>query len=356
MYGKEVVCPFCGRLVDKPQNLGFQTSDFDSGICECGAVYVSDVTGFNQGAAFLEALILACGGDWDLAFELDPEVDYQEVILEGYDQNTHRIYTGSERVELGVRGVLYFLRLADEIRDVSIEKLKELRRSRERESTFPITPRRLKRKEAEDLIKNNQEEELLTLCQCYPYNLRILQRVLYSADPLLRWQTVILLGKAAALVIKRHPEAISDLIKRLIYASADSAASAWGALEAVGEIIRQAPDRYGIFVKNLFAFLRYPEYRPGALWALGRIGEKHPHLIRREPIFLLIKLLEDKDPDVRGMAAWAAGKIGLIEAKKGLESLLNDNESLTVYLPEENSLQKTTVATIARQALELIGG
>ncbi len=349
-----VTCPFCGRPVEPPRNLGFQTSDFDAGICECGAVYVSDVTGYNQGAAFVEALVLACGGNWDMAWELSPEEDYKEIVFEGYDQHKHVIYSEREKRERNIRGVLYFLKLAEDIKDLSITQLQKLRAERKNKPTPNPPSRRLSRAEAEKLIYQGKEKELLLLCQGQPINLRILQKVLYSADPLLRWHTVILLGKATHCLLKDRPEIVVDLIKRLIYASADSAASAWGALETVGEIIRHAPERFGIFVRNLLAFLKYPEYRPGALWALGRIGEKNPELLRRERILALIRLLEDKDPTTRGLCAWVMGRARIIEGEKSLEKLLDDQNKINIYLPEKRRLQETTVGELAREALELI--
>ncbi len=352
MLGQPVTCPFCGRPVAPPRNLGFQTSDFDAGICACGAVYVSDVTGYNQGAAFVEALVLACGGNWELAWELSPEEDYREVLLEGYDQKSHRIYSESEKRELGIRGVLYFLKLADDLKELNLDTIQRLREERRKKAPpLNIKPRKLRRPEAERLIREGKEEELLLLCRAQPVNLRALQKVLYSADPLLRWQAVILLGKAAHLVLQDRPDLIVDLIKRLIYASADSAASAWGALETVGEIIRRAPERFGIFVRNLLAFLKYPEYRPGALWALGRIGAKHPELLRRERILLVLRLLEDQDPQTRGLCAWLVGQARLFEGRKQLEALLGDQGWVQLYLPEKNCLWETTVGELAREAL-----
>ena len=162
---------------------------------------------------------------------------------------------------------------------------------------------------------------------------------------------MLLLGEAASEVLDHRPEMIADLVKRLIYASADSAASAWGALETVGEIIRRAPERFGLFVRNLFAFLKYPEFRPAALWALGRIGELHPQLIRKEPIFKLLDFYADSNPSTRGIWAWAIGKIGLFEAKGLLENLLQDEEKLLFFRPETKTLEETTVATLAQEAL-----
>ncbi len=351
--GKPVLCPFCQSPVAPPQNLGFQYSDFDAGFCECGAVYVSDVTGFNRGAAFVEALLLACGGDWDLAWELVPEEDYEERVLEHYDQKLHLLF--HEDPERPAQGVLYFLRLADDVRGISRENLEEIRKQRKRsQPPADFRPRRLSRQEAERLLREGKRRELLLLSRYQPLNLRVLQKLLYSADLELRWQAVMLLGEAAYEVLAERPEIVADLVKRLIYASADSAASAWGALETVGEIIRRAPERFGLFVKNLFAFLKYPEFRPAALFALGRIGEAQPQLIRREPALKLLEFLKDEDPETRAQAAWAVGKIGLFEAQPALSSLLEDRSPVTLFEPEEGKVLETTVGEVAQKALHLL--
>ncbi len=350
--GKPVLCPFCQSPVAPPRDLGFQYGDFEAGFCECGAVYVSDVTGYNRGAAFVEALLLACGGDWDLAWELVPEEDYQEEILEHYDQKLHLLF--HEDPERPARGVLYFLRLADDVRGVSKDRLEEIRQQRQRPFRPPegFRPKRLTRQEAERLLREGKRQELLLLARYQPLNLRVFQKLLYSADLELRWQAVMLLGEAASEVLAEKPEIVADLVKRLIYASADSAASAWGALETVGEIIRRAPERFGLFVKNLFAFLKYPEFRPAALFALGRIGETHPQLLRREPALKLLDLLEDKGPETRAMAAWAIGQIGLFEAKPKLSELLQDQTPVRFFDPAEGRLREVTVGEMAQRAME----
>ena len=347
--GKPVLCPFCQRAVEPPRNLGFQYSDFDAGLCECGAVYVSDVTGYNRGAAFVEALLLACNGDWDLAWELTPEEDYREYILENYDQKAHQVF--HEPTERPPRGILYFLKLADDLQGISAPKLAEVKSRREKPVILPKA-RRLRRPEAERLLQEGKEKELLLLCRAQPLNLRVLQKLLYSADPRLRWHTVLLLGEAAKEMAQEQPDVIADMVKRLIYASADSAASAWGALETVGEIIRHLPERFGLFVKNLFAFLKYPEFRPAALWALGRIGEAHPQLIRREPALKLLDLFQDANPQTRGAVAWAAGKMGLFEARPLLEGLVEDQSKVSFFRPETKTLEETTVAELAQEALK----
>ncbi len=145
---------------------------------------------------------------------------------------------------------------------------------------------------------------------------------------------------------------IADLVKRLIYASADSAASAWGALETVGEIIRHAPERFGLFVKNLFAFLKYPEFRPAALWALARIGEREPLLVRREPALKILSFLEDKNPQTKAMAILACEKIGLREAAPKLRELLAEESEVEIFNPEGEELKRVKIGDLARQALD----
>ena len=59
-------CPFCGMEVGKPSETVQRTmKEFPAGRCECGAVYVSEATGHNIGAAMVECLVFACGDGLD---------------------------------------------------------------------------------------------------------------------------------------------------------------------------------------------------------------------------------------------------------------------------------------------------
>ncbi|AEH44044.1 heat repeat-containing PBS lyase [Thermodesulfatator indicus DSM 15286] len=355
LKAKPVLCPFCGHPVAPPQNLGFQFSDFDAGFCDCGAVYVSDVTGHNRGAAFVEALLLACGGNWDLAWELEPEADYQEQVVEHYDQKSHQVF-GDPSDRVNVKGVLIFLRLSDELRDLSAEKIAEIKASRRTKESPPpgFKPKRLRRQEIEKLLHENREKEIVYHCRFLPVNLSTLRKVLYSADPLLRWRAVVTMGEAAQAVLKTRPDITADLIKRLIYSSADSAASAWGALETVGEIIRREPGRFSLFVKNLLAFLKYPEFRSGALWALYRIAQGKPSLIKNERYWIILDLLKDQEPIVRALATMVCQYARIIEALPALKNLLEDQDIVEIFNPEEKNFKKVTVGALAKEAIKTL--
>ena len=101
-------CPFCGQDVARPQypdkrHLG----EFALGSCECGAVYASDPTGFNIGAAIVECLVHACGDNWDLAWDLLPEQDYLTGRIEDYDETTHQVVESRNLDGRIIRGVRY---------------------------------------------------------------------------------------------------------------------------------------------------------------------------------------------------------------------------------------------------------
>ena len=128
-------CPFCGQDVAKPRypdkrKLG----EFALGNCECGAVYASDPSGFNIGAAIVELLVHACDDNWDMAWDLLPEEDYLTGRIENYDEVTHQVVEKRNLDGRIIRGVLYFIRLQENMADLrnrfSGEKKSRLKNNR----------------------------------------------------------------------------------------------------------------------------------------------------------------------------------------------------------------------------------
>jgi len=295
---KTPTCPFCGRYITKPTYLPIGFSDLEAGICECGSVYVCDVTGYNRGAAFVEALLIACAGDWNLAWDLEADEDYKEIWIENYDLESHSILPPSEKV----RGVLCFLKLADEIRELKTSKLKKILHKSNKDKNIPqVEKRKLRKKELEELIKRDDIPSLIAYHIAEPLNLNVFQKLLYHPDNIFRKKVIVALGKVTQKLADIYPEKVRELLKRLIYASADSAASAWGALEAVGEIIRNTEDRYSIFIDNLLAFMNYSEYRPYVLYALYRITEKNPQIFKKYRYLKLLNYIEGASPEIQGL-------------------------------------------------------
>jgi len=98
------ICPFCRQRIEPPKELDGLWFEFDGGSCPCGAHFALDPTARNGGAVLLQAVVQACGGDWDQAITLSPEVDYEEGFLGSYSALNHRV--GGNAF-----GSLYFVRL-----------------------------------------------------------------------------------------------------------------------------------------------------------------------------------------------------------------------------------------------------
>lgn len=287
---KPPLCPFCGRPIPKPGYLPFSFSDHEGGLCECGAVFVLDETGFSRGSAFLSALYSACAGDTELALSLIPDEDYQEIWIENYDPVTHKVIGESFYEGRKIRGTLCFLKLTEDLEDLKGKERKKILSQEGDLLQIDLEKfkKRLSRTEAESLLLEDKMKELLYFTLAEPLNLNTLQKLLYHPDEVLRKKTAFLMGLSAGYLVKREPQRIHDLIRRLLYACADSAASPWGALEAVGEILRETGETFDYFVKNLLAFLLYPEYETTALYALLRIAEKNPSSLKKGPYLRLL--------------------------------------------------------------------
>ena len=356
-------CPFCDNLIQEPKELEpKRLGDFAYGECGCGAVYVYDVTGHNLGAAFVEALEYGCSFDWDLAWDLVPGEDYEEQRVERYDLATHLVHpAGRTKDGRSVRGVLIFLRFKDEISTlrnrpnkvqgaVSLKKeaLHELGSSKD-----PGT-RGFSKQEVRKVIEGDAEylQKIEEMAAQDPKVLNRLQQILYTPDPAMRWRAITAIGCGARVVFQKRPNFVGEFLRRLLYSASDSAATNWGAIEAVGEIIRNIPDTFDIFIRELIGIARFVESRKNVAWTIGRIGEKHPNRVKKKVFFPLIGFLSDKDPGVRGLTALALGNINAHECKGSLRALLEDTGE--VDLLTERGYEKWTVGQLAKEALKKI--
>jgi len=110
----EPLCPFCGKLFEKPRDIKAELGNtFTGGKCSCGAVYVFDRAGHNLGEAYVDALVFACNGDWETAWQLTPETDY-DIKSYYYDESSHQLM---ESVKKGSRVVENILFIALKNRD-----------------------------------------------------------------------------------------------------------------------------------------------------------------------------------------------------------------------------------------------
>ncbi|MGI6655948.1 MAG: DVU0298 family protein [Desulfobulbus sp.] len=360
-------CPFCGMDVGRPtESPQRKMREFATGTCECGAVYVSEVTGHNIGAAMVECLVTACHGNGELAWDLLPEDDYLDGIVEDYDEITHQVVPKRNLDGRAVRGVLYFVRLHGPMAEL-VHRSKAGQEEADGDAEagvaaadVPIEPerdpkrvrKRAGKQQVKDLVAAGDIDALVDLCFDDRKTLRYMQRLLYTPDSFERYRTAWILGQVGGRVATREPGPVADMLHRLFGSSADSASSAWGMIEAIGALISARPDIYGAFARHLFNFMGDPGTREAVLWGLGEIAAARPELIRQLPFYALFPLLGHANPLYRGLTLRILGRIKAREASLQILGLQHDDTSISFC--EAGNLVTTTVADLALTASRTI--
>jgi len=323
------------------------------GRCSCGAAFACDVTGHNLGTAMIEALVCSCRGDWCLAWELVAGEDYQEEIVKNYDLVNHMIVPGGAYEGRNIAGALYFIRLSPGTKGYSGRSEADIPEEQCRPEAPHASPskrgKRLAKSEVEALVKALDFDLLLDAASEDRRMLRHIKRLLYSADQLTRFRAADALGKVCAKLVPIDPGPISKLLQGLLTSVSDTAASSWGAIDAIGEIMAGSPGQFDSYVRRLYLFLRDRELLVETLRALGYVGKTRPELLRKDAIHF-IPLLRDQDAAVRGYAAILLGNLGVSEAVEGLERLQHDGEMIEIY--RNGKIETKTVGRLASEALE----
>ena len=173
----------------------------------------------------------------------------------------------------------------------------------------------------------------------------LLMQYLYDPHAPLYWRALEGLGHVA----HGHPRQVEKIITRLLWLlNEDSGSFGWGAAAALGEIGRHELSVVADIIPMFCGFLEESFSRVPMLWGIGRLAEVHPDKLDEVRPFIL-PALEDDDPQARGLAAWALGKLREPGARKGFENLLGDHSPVDLY--DQGELRRTTVAQMAREAL-----
>ena len=338
--------------------------EFPVGSCQCGAVYASDPTGFNIGAAMVDCLVYACGDNWDLAWDLLPEEDYLTGRIEDYDEVTHQVVEKRNLDGRIIRGVLYFVRMQENVADLTT-RFEENEKSPAAKPSGSVEkvqvekapdPKREKKKANKKLVKemvqNRNADGLVALSFDDKKTLRLLLRELYEPDEEKLWAIAHLIGEVCSRVATLKPGMVSDMLHLLFEACSDSASSNWGTVETIGSIIAARPDIYGSFTRHLLSFMGDPSSRVQVLWALGSIAEKRPDLVRNTSFYQLIGLLGSPLAAEKGHILRLLGRLKAKEVAGKIKMLQEDTTAVTIY---ENGLPvRTDIATLAKEALQLI--
>lgn len=191
---------------------------------------------------------------------------------------------------------------------------------------------------------------------------------LLEPDPLTRWRAVTAFGAVLARLAADRLEDARMFMRQLMWRlNEESGNIAWGVPEAFGEILARQPALAAEFHRVLASYiherdcptgdnyLELDSLRRGVHWALARLAEVRPELVR-PAVTDLLKALTDGDPQCRGLAARALGLVlplltsAQADVVRGrLAPLTGDDASLDFY--GGGALRATTVAALVRQAL-----
>jgi hypothetical protein len=180
-----------------------------------------------------------------------------------------------------------------------------------------------------------------------------------SPDPAIHWPAVTAMGAVVACLADRDMESSRVIMRRFMWQLNDeSGGIGWGCPESMGEATARHEGLAGEFAPVLISYIRkdgnfleYEPLQPGALWGIGRLAQARP-LLAQEALTPLMSFLNSSAAAVRGLAVWALGFLGRVEAMPRLERLLEDGTQIDIYLHQK--LQVRRIADLARQALAAI--
>ena len=170
----------------------------------------------------------------------------------------------------------------------------------------------------------------------------------FDVDPRIGWRAVEAMGAAADRVAEHDPQFVRNHLRRLYWlTSEESGGICRHAPQAMAEIVRRRPALfadYAAIVVSLLTEMADEDldlFRPGILWAIGRLGAvaaDHIPDVAAE----ITSALDHPDSQVRGMAVWCLTQLGQAKLLAGRPELLDDQGPVDLY--EDGNLNRTRVS------------
>lgn len=208
-------------------------------------------------------------------------------------------------------------------------------------------------KHASQLVELLQAAQFADIVELAAHNKRLLSLLTaqsYQPDRLLSWRAVQAFGLASQRIATYDAEYVRNHLRRQFWLLSDeSGGIGWRAPELIGETLRGCPGRFEEFVSPLIYLLDMEaedasRFRPGALWAIGRIAPGRPGVIPLA-LPLVLPCLSDADPQARGMALWCVQQLGFRGLIPNLADLRTDFSLVEIY--QDGHLRPITVAELA---------
>jgi HEAT repeat protein len=184
---------------------------------------------------------------------------------------------------------------------------------------------------------------------------------LLHSDERLRWRAIAAMGAVVENLAREDMEGARVIVRRLLWSlNEESGGIGWGAPEAMAEIMarheglaREYSHMLVSYMDSEGNFLEYEGLQRGLLWGLVRLARVRPLMVAEAGVHLQ-KYLESTDANIRGLAAWASGLLGVQEIRPRLQMLVKDDSLLRLCI--DNEFTQVRVQDLAAKALSLLEG
>ena len=208
------------------------------------------------------------------------------------------------------------------------------------------------KKKLRELLDQGRFERIADMAARKKRALGILVSLTFDVDPQIGWRAVEAMGVAADRIAEHDPQRVREHLRRLHWLiSEESGGICRHAPQAMAEIVRRRPALFADYAAIVVSLLTdmaaedLDHFRPGILWAIGRLG---PAAVDHFPAVAaeINSALKHPAPQVRGMAVWCLAQLGQGELLASRPELLRDQGPVDLY--EDGNLNRTSVSRLLR--------
>ncbi len=193
-------------------------------------------------------------------------------------------------------------------------------------------------------------ESLFPLLSEHNRTMRIIISLTYDKQKILAWRAIEGIGILSKAIAVKNTQEVRNLANRLLWMIRDeSGGIGWSSPEMLGEIVKNNPELCADIAPIIISFSFEEPLLPGVLWAAGRVGEAHRELMLPS-VEDILPFLEHSSPLIRGLTAWAVGKIGVKNPPATLKKLASDSNSISIY--DNGTITETGINIIASAAIK----
>lgn len=244
-------CLFCGRLIPPPQEQTTEIGDVIYGKCECSAIYVCEPSGYRQGEALLNAMMLVSPeGIENIEFGVSHEFRERD-----YDFKTHQYYIKNRPFS----GKIFFIKTVLEDRKLP---MKERISINKKDFISLIDKREFEKIEKISLQKKSSIDWLISLS--------------YDKEGLISWKAIEAMGHIAKAYIEAEDsETLRNTTAKLLWSMSDgSGAVGWRSAELLSEVVYAQPLAFEDIIPILWSHKQEESFLESVLRGILRVSQK----------------------------------------------------------------------------------